>query len=336
MPLRIVGRKGTKTLYVRGACCGTSVFESTGVGDRTLAEAYRVNLENQIQTAHVYRKKDAISFAEAALMYMEAGGGKSYMAAIIKTVGLMKVDQFRQSDLDALAVKLYPKVSNATRNRQVYTPFIAVMNYAANSDFCPLRKWRRPKQQEKIRKPRFADFTEMAFFYNAAPEHIKLLIVLLTYAGLRMGEAINLLWKDVDLDKQWAIIRKTKTGKQRGVPLHRAVIKELSKTKDRTGNVLRSRGGGAGYVRNYRGGNVARKSRDKAALTGGLDHITWHDLRHTCATWLQMAGTDRETRQDILGHSRGAVHDTYIHVPQARLIEAINKLDDCTDFARLT
>lgn len=335
MPLEVVTRRGTRNLYVRGTCCGKSVYESTKVSNRTLAEAYRVNLENQIQTAHVYRKKDAITFAEAAAMYMESGGGREHMTAIIKAVGLMKVDQFRQSDLDALALKLRPKVSNATRNREVYTPFIAVMNYAANSDFCPLRKWRRPKQQEKKRNPRFADFTEMAFFYNAASEHIKLLIVLLTYTGLRMGEAINLLWPDVDLDKKWAIIRKTKTGKQRGVPLHRAVIKELSKITDRTGHVLRSRGGKAGYVRNYRGGNIARKSRDRASHEGGLEHITWHDLRHTCATWLQMAGIDRETRQDILGHSRGAVHDTYIHVPQARLIEAINKLEDCTDFSLL-
>lgn len=336
MPLRIITRKGAKTLYIRGTCCGKSIFESTGVTDRELAEAYRISVENQIQTAHVYRKKYAISFVEAAEMYINSGGGSQYMAPIIKAVGLMKVEQIRQSDLDTMSLKLYPKGSNATRNRQAYTPFIAVMNYAANSDFCPLRKWRRPKAGDKIRKPRFADFTEMAFFYNAAKPHIKIIIVLLTYTGLRMGEAVNLLWQDIDLDKQWAIIRKTKTGKPRGVPLHRAVIKELSKVKDRSGYVLRSRGGNEGYVRNYRGGNMARKSKESALRNGGIDHLTWHDLRHTCATWLQMAGIDRETRQDILGHSRGAVHDTYVHVPQNRLIAEINKLDDCTDFARLT
>lgn len=266
---------------------------------------------------------------------MESGGGRQYMTPIIKEVGMRKVDQLRQSDLDTLALKLHPQVSAATRNRQAYTPFIAVMNYAANSDFCPLRKWRRPKAGEKIRKPRAADLTEMAFLYNASPDHVRRIILLLAFQGLRMGEAVSLDWGDIDLDKKWAIIRKTKTGKPRGVPLHYAVVREFLKVTDRAGKVLRARGVNE-YRKGYRGGGVARKARETAMKNSGVDRLTWHDLRHTCATWLQVAGIDRETRQDILGHSRGGVHDTYIHVPQNRLIEAINKLEDFTDFSRLT
>lgn len=333
MPIKLVKVNGSENWYARGTHCGVRVYESTGLSDKTLAEAYRVNLEGKIQQSHAYGRKAAVIFATAMRMHVEAGGSPRYLDAILKAVGMRDVDTLRQSDLDKLAVDLYPHASNSTRNRQVYSPFIAVMNYAANSDFCPYRKWRRPKAGEKGRKTRFATYEEIAKFHAAAAKHIQPLIVLLAYGGLRMGEAINLQWEDIDLDRRWMIIRKTKTGKPRGVPMHACLVRELKDVKDKTGNVILSRGTRA-YKRNYSGGNVARKSRDGAALRAGIEHLTWHDLRHTCATWLQMAAVDRETRQDILGHSRGRdVHDIYIHVPEARMIAAIDSLKDFTDFS---
>jgi len=336
--LRLVKVKNSAKWYIRGTVCGQGIYESTQLVEKALAEDYRDRREAEIKKAHASGTRTGIIFATAADMYMKSGGSDQYLEPIVRDIGKCKVDLLRQSDLDALALRLYPDVSNATRNRQAYTPFIAVMNYAASSDFCTYRKWRRPKAGEKVRKPRYATVEELAAICDAAVKryaHIKRIAVLLAYTGLRMGEAIALQWEDVDLEKRWLIVRKSKTGKGRGVPLHKAVVRELEVVEVKKGSVLKPfRKSSRGYIRNYRGGNVARKARDTVLTNAKVAKLTWHDFRHTCATWLQMAGIDRETRQDILGHSRKAVHDTYIHVPEKGLIDAIDKLPDFTDISR--
>lgn len=270
-------------------------------------------------------------------MYLKAGGSGSFLPAVTQEIAHTPIEALKQADIDALAIKLYPTQSNATRDRNVYTPFIAVMNYAAENEYCPVRKWRRPKKQEAVRKTRFATVQEVAAMHKAASPHIRPLIVLLAYTGLRMGEALRLDWKDVDLDKRWLIVRKSKTGKPRGVPLHRAVIRELEGIKDKSGAVItKYQKNKKAYRPLLKGGSTAKRARNAAATKAGIGHITWHDFRHTCATWMQMAGIARETRQDILGHSRGAVHDTYIHVPSNAKIEAIDRLQDFTDISRET
>lgn len=333
VPIKLIRVKGSPFWYARGSCCGKKIYESTGLSDLKLAEAYRVSIESQIQDAHAFGRKDSIIFAEAAQMYLNSGGSKEYLKPLVLAIGRNPVEALKQSDIDALALKLYPTQSPATRNRQAYTPFIAVMNYAAENDYCGFRKWRRPKAGEKVRKSRAAEPEEIARMYHAAAKHIKPLIVLLALTGLRMGEALALQWEDVNLEKKWLIVKKSKTGRSRGVPMHNALIHELSKVhpSKRTGSVIKTQSMKA-YRRSYRGGNMARKARNTAAEKANIGRITWHDLRHTCATWLQRAGIARETRQDILGHSRGAVHDTYIHVPSNALIDAIQTLPDFTLF----
>jgi integrase/recombinase XerD len=335
MALKLVKIKGSKNYYVRGTVCGRTVYESTGLDSERLADAYRVNLESQIQDAHAFGKKDSILFSEAAAMYVRSGGSARYLKPIAEAFAETPVENLRQPDLDAYALKRFPDQANATRDRIVYTPFIAVMNYAAENEYCQYRKWRRPKKQDKVRKNRVATVEEVAAMYDHAPLHIRPLIVLMAYAGLRPGEAVRLQWEDVDLEKRWLVVWKSKTGKPRGVPLHRAVIRELSALPHREGAVIRK------YSKNpkaydylAKGGSTAKRARQKAAERAGIGSITWYDFRHTCATWLMMAGISREMRQDMLGHSRKAVHDTYVHVPSAALVEAIERLPDFTDFSR--
>lgn len=53
-----------------------------------------------------------------------------------------------------------------------------------------------------------------------------------------------------------------------------------------------------------------------------------HDLRHTCATWLVMAGVSEEVRDEILGHASSETGRRYAHVPRPLLMEAIDQLPD--------
>ena len=58
-----------------------------------------------------------------------------------------------------------------------------------------------------------------------------------------------------------------------------------------------------------------RKQWDRARLLSGLEHVRFHDLRHTFASWLAADSSIPLTViRDILGHSSLAVTSRYSHL----------------------
>ncbi len=69
---------------------------------------------------------------------------------------------------------------------------------------------------------------------------------------------------------------------------------------------------------------AVRSACKRAELTG----VTFHTLRHTCASWLgQMSGVEAVTIRDLLGHSSVTMTDRYMHSDQADLHDAVHKLE---------
>ncbi len=71
MSLRVVRRKGTKTLYIRGTVRGVRCYEAAGTESRALAEAYKAKRETQLFEGALIGRRVAVSFGEAALSYLE-------------------------------------------------------------------------------------------------------------------------------------------------------------------------------------------------------------------------------------------------------------------------
>jgi integrase len=65
-----------------------------------------------------------------------------------------------------------------------------------------------------------------------------------------------------------------------------------------------------------------RRAREAA----GLPHITFHDLRHSCASLLINMGTPLEVIRDILGHTSVKTTERYAHLHIDRQQEALKKL----------
>ena len=66
-----------------------------------------------------------------------------------------------------------------------------------------------------------------------------------------------------------------------------------------------------------------RSAGKRAGLTG----VTFHTLRHTCASWLgQMSGVEALTIRDLLGHSSVTMTDRYMYGDQADLYDPVHKL----------
>jgi integrase len=154
--------------------------------------------------------------------------------------------------------------------------------------------------------------------------------------GLRRGEQYRLRWQDVNLKTGILTIPRSKHGEKRHVPINSTARAALEG--------LRQRRTGPGYVCP---GIEAERERDwrrwfeDAVHAAGIDNFRWHDLRHTFASRLVMAGVDFRTVQELLGHKTITMTVRYSHLAPRHLQEAVKRLtpkpsDTTTDTGRFS
>lgn len=72
---------------------------------------------------------------------------------------------------------------------------------------------------------------------------------------------------------------------------------------------------------------VSKRFRAIVSKQNDVEIITFHDLRHSCASWLIYNGVDLKTIQLILRHSNYSVTaNTYAHISQEAKLDALNTL----------
>jgi integrase len=180
--------------------------------------------------------------------------------------------------------------------------------------------------------------------------------VLAVGLGLRSGEVRGLRWQDVDLDAGLVRVRngldiiegevqfvplKTRSSR-RDLPIPAFVAAELRAQRIRQAEMrLRSsRWEPHDLVVSARSGRPVaittcllhlRRACDEA----GVPHLTFHHLRHLCATILLTQGVAPRVAQDILGHSSiDTTMRIYAHVNRELLATAAASMNDAFD--RLT
>lgn len=221
---------------------------------------------------------------------------------------------FSQDMLDGLIGSLRERGnSNATINRKMAALSKLLRKALKMGDVHSLPEFRR--QKERAGRIRFLEHDEEDRLFAAIrkrSEDAWRLSVFLVDTGCRLGEAIGLLWND--LDEKRATFWLTKSGRSRTVPLTQ---------RAREAVCLPHKGLKGPFCMLSQSAYRAIWNEAKAEVGLGSDlQVVPHILRHTCASRLVRGGIDIRRVQMWLGHQTLQMTMRYAHL-------ATNDLDSC-------
>lgn len=304
MPLKLYRRKGV--YYCRGTVGPTGnrrrINLSLHTADKDIAARQAAELESKYWKGHFDGPEAILTFARAAQIYRAAGKSTTFLDPIEKYLGQTLVRDISEGTIQLMAKDLYPNVANASLNRLAIVPTLAVINHAARSKLCAKLTVERYPEDSKVKEP--ATLEWVTKFRGTAKPHLGAMVLFMYLTGARPGEAIDLRWADLDLQKGTALIRESKVSKERVAHLPAVLVAALA-------NLKRIEGRGV-FIYGRLGS--CQDAWNTACKKAGIKRLTPHSCRHGFATGLLRRGVDVVTVAWLGGWKDAAqVLKTYGH-----------------------
>ncbi len=178
------------------------------------------------------------------------------------------------------------------------------------------------KGAEHKGRVRFLSDDELPRFLQACREssnpELYLAVVLALTTGGRQSEVMALRWRQIDLKRRTAMLGDTKNGDARALPLSGEALALLQKkVRSLTDDRLFPPTAAA-----KKGRYLDLRLPFAAALKAAeIADFHWHDLRHTCASYLAMSGVSPLEIAKVLGHRTMAMVARYSHLSPGRVVE---------------
>jgi integrase len=171
-------------------------------------------------------------------------------------------------------------------------------------------------------------------------DYLQPMVLISLNTGVRRGELFSLNWRDVDLQGRKITIRGeiAKSGNTRHIPLNDEALEVLQMWRSQTegdGFVFESpKGGRFDNVKKAWHGvledaGLCLKEKDPKTGKERIIRYTfrWHDMRHTFASKLVMAGANLYDVKELLGHSTIAMTEIYAHLAPDHLAGTVRLLN---------
>jgi site-specific recombinase XerD len=268
--------------------------------------------------------KDALTYSKA---HKRSYRDDTYrMKCLLEWFGSHPVESITPAEIERVLTeavesnKWLPGTVNRHRSLISLTYRLAMRNGKAREN--PVRHVSR--RRENNARTRFLDPEEertlrtkiRALYPEREPE-----FDLALHTGMRRNEQWQLRWQDVNLRAGIITIPQTKNSTRRHVP--------INSVAERAFGTLAATRNGSEYVC---GGSETRLGRDwerwfeHCAREAKIADFRWHDLRHTFASRLAMAGVSLRTLAELLGHKTLAMVMRYAHLAPAHLRDAVERI----------
>ena len=274
----------------------------------------------------------------------------------------MTEEHFKELKLKKITVAYCQKiVIELSKSYVLYNHYLSVINrifkYAVLMDVLnsnPFDKVIKPKSRQTQRKGNFLTKEELKEFLKLAQtttlSYFFPLVHLMSYTGLRQGEALALKWSDIDFENKKITVNKTavrikerqtlqtpKTkNSKRVISIDSATLSILKSWKKDQIKIYFKNGkhfeGDENFIfTNQRGEWVHIHNFIRYFKRFIADHklkpITPHGLRHTHASLLFSAGVEPKNISDRLGHSTVQITlDLYTHISEEQRTDTVDKL----------
>jgi site-specific recombinase XerD len=185
----------------------------------------------------------------------------------------------------------------------------------------PIALVTKPRIENQI--VRYLSEAEEGRLMERALEPLRSAILVAIHSGLREEEQAALEWADVRSEEGILVIRRTKSKRDRVVPINETLagvlegVPRFSKSK---------------YVftnpdtedRYYRFNNHPWR---KLLVKANVANLRWHDLRHTFGSRLAQSGRSILEIKELMGHRDITVTMRYAHLAPNNLRDAVKALD---------
>lgn len=274
----------------------------------------------------------------------------------------MTEEHFKELKLKKITVAYCQRVViELSKSYILYNHYLSVINrifkYAVLMDILnsnPFDKVIKPKSRQVQRKGNFLTKEELKEFLKLAQtatlSYFFPLVHLMSYTGLRQGEALALKWSDIDFENKKITVDKTavrikekqtlqtpKTKNSKRVisidPTTLSILKSWKKDQIKIyfKNGKHFEGDDNFIFTNERADWVQIHNFIPYFKRFVTDHklkpITPHGLRHTHASLLFSAGVEPKNISDRLGHSTVQITlDLYTHITEEQRTDTVKKL----------
>ncbi len=165
---------------------------------------------------------------------------------------------------------------------------------------------------------------EFQALYEASDPHLRPIILCAYLTGMRRSEIADLKWENIDFEKGYIHLEKTKTNEPRSIPIHSMLLKEIKelKAKSESDHVFTRPDG-----KPYTSRTSWRTLWNQALKKSRIPKATFHDLRRTFITNLVIEEKeDLVTVMSLSGHKDFRTLKHYAHTHEEAKRNAIEKL----------
>ena len=303
---------------------------------RQLAERAEARKRNEL--AGGVDVDERMTFAEAAHLFFEKHSKPNKRSWVDDRGRIAVINELLgERRLVAITPEDIQDMRTALKRRGLTSRTVDRYHALVKAIFNKMRLWRKYSganpaalvqlEAKPVARIRFLNADEIARLLERAHPELRPYLLGAVHTGMRRGELVALRWRHVTLAIGDIFVERSKSGKARHIPINSALQALLAELW----------GDGKGpedpVFGNYSVHFVSHEFK-LACKRAGLVNVRFHDLRHTFASQLAMAGVSIFHISKWLGHASVTTTEKfYAHLSPAsgrEYLECLNSLTTCS------